>query len=56
MLVHQRDIYACFNEHNGSIFGLILERATRSLLSTFFMQNRLSFLISNKDEKLCLYI
>ena len=56
MLVHQLDICACFNEHNCSIFGSIFERATRSSLSTFFTQDRLSFLISNKNEKLCSHI
>ena len=45
-----------FNEHNRSIFGSILKRATPSSLSTFFMQDRLSFLINNKDEKLCSHI
>ena len=56
MLVHQQDICACFNKHNRSIFGSIFERETQSLSLTFFMPDRLSFLISNKDEKLCSHI
>ena len=53
MILHDLfpDICACFDRHSHCALGSVLERATRCSPSTSFKQG--SFMVSNKDEKLC---